>query len=91
MGVNQRYLSHVIKTHKNSDFANYVNELRINYIVKKINENPDYLKYKISYLAELCGFSSHTRFTINFKKVTGTTPSVYIAKVREKNLQASSK
>src|SRR5690554_208264 len=85
VGVNQRYLTYVIKKHKNADFATYVNDLRINYIVNCIKEDPKYLKYKISYLAELCGFSSHSRFTINFKKTTGTTPSVFITYVTDEN------
>jgi AraC-like DNA-binding protein len=85
MGTNQRYLTHVIKKYKNADFATYINELKINYIVKRIKSNPKYLMYKISYLAEECGFSYHSRFTINFKKVTGTTPSAFIAYVKEEN------
>ncbi|PWH85422.1 helix-turn-helix domain-containing protein [Brumimicrobium oceani] len=85
LGVNQRYLTHVIKTHKKSDFSSYINALRINYIVDCIKSDPKFLMYKISYLAELCGFASHSRFSINFKKVTGTTPSAFIAYVKNEN------
>lgn len=89
MGINQRYLTYVIKKHHKTDFASYINELRINYIVQQLKNNPKYLKYKISYLAEECGFSSHSRFTINFKKVTGTTPSVFINYITEENKMKS--
>lgn len=91
MGINQRYLTYVIKKHYETDFASYVNELRIDYIIKQLKNNPKYLKYKISYLAEECGFSSHSRFTINFKKVTGTTPSVFINYISKENKNKADK
>lgn len=77
-GVNHRYLSYVINKHMETDFSSYVNELRVKYIVDCLKKNPRYLQYKISYLAEKCGFASHSRFTITFKKVTGVSPSSYI-------------
>ncbi|WP_161554524.1 helix-turn-helix domain-containing protein [Sinomicrobium soli] len=76
--INNRYLSYVINKHKQKDFASYINELRINYIVDRLENDPAYSQYKISYLAEQCGFSSHSRFTVIFKKVTGISPSSFI-------------
>ncbi|GGW36378.1 helix-turn-helix domain-containing protein [Arenibacter certesii] len=76
--INTRYLSYIIKNQKQKDFASYINELRINYIIDCMKSNPDYLQYKISYLANVCGFSSHTRFSVTFKKVTGKAPSVFM-------------
>lgn len=78
LNINHRYLSYVINKHKSKDFASYINELRINYIVECLKNDPAYLKYKISYLAELSGFASHSRFTITFKKVTGVSPLTFI-------------
>src|SRR5690606_20335793 len=80
--VNIKYLSYVINNHKRSDFNNYINRLRILYIVKKLRENPDYMDYKISYLSYECGFSSHSKFTAAFKNVTGLTPSSFINQVK---------
>jgi len=85
IGVNQKYITYVIKQHWNTDFSNYINQLRIDYIVRLIKTNPIYLQYKISYLAELCGFSSHSRFSATFKKITGIPPSMFIAKVKKEN------
>lgn len=82
IGVNQRYLSYVINKHKEMSFTSYINELKINYIVNCLETDPKYLEYKISYLAEHCGFASHSRFTITFKKVTGEAPSDFIAKLK---------
>ncbi|MDM1044407.1 helix-turn-helix domain-containing protein [Myroides sp. 1354] len=84
IGVNHRYLSYVIKHHKQQDFSSYINTLRIDYIVLLLQENPETLKYKISYLADLCGFASHSRFTITFKRIKGISPSAFIEKIQEK-------
>lgn len=78
LNINHRYLSYVINKHKSKDFAGYINELRINYIVDRLRNDSNYLKYKISYLADQSGFSSHSRFTINFKKITGVSPLDFI-------------
>lgn len=78
LNINQRYLSYVISKHKSKDFAGYINELRINYIVDRLKNDANYLKYKISYLADQAGFASHSRFTITFKKITGVSPLTFI-------------
>lgn len=83
IGVNHRYLSYVINKHKEKDFATYINELRVGYIVECLQSKPRYLQYKISYLAEQSGFASHSRFTITFKKVTGYSPSAYINNLKK--------
>ncbi|MCO6459827.1 MAG: tetratricopeptide repeat protein [Saprospiraceae bacterium] len=76
--TNNKYLSYVIKVHKNTDFSTYVNKLRINYIIRMLKENPDWRKYKISFLAETTGFSSHSQFTSIFKTLKGLSPSAFI-------------
>ncbi|WP_299776440.1 helix-turn-helix domain-containing protein [uncultured Formosa sp.] len=84
LNTNIKYLRQVLKDHKDSDFNTYINRLRILYIINKLNTNPDYLNYKISYLAEECGFSSHSKFSTNFKKFTETSPSYYINNLKTK-------
>lgn len=76
--TNTTYLSEVINTHKGKNFNAYINELRINYICDKIYQNPTYRNYKISYLAEECGFTSHSTFSTVFKSVTGISPSAFL-------------
>ncbi|WP_236025447.1 AraC family transcriptional regulator [Flavobacterium geliluteum] len=85
LGINNRYLSYVINKNKSKDFATYINELRINYIVDRLKNDSSYLKYKISYLADEAGFSSHSRFSITFKKVTGVSPMNFIAYLQQEN------
>lgn len=78
MKTNTSYLSDVINHHKGKNFNSYVNELRIAYICKKIYNNKEYLNYKISYLAEESGFTSHSAFATVFKNVTGISPSAFL-------------
>lgn len=85
LNVNHRYLSYVINKHKSKDFASYINELRINYIIDRLKNDDSYLKYKISYLADQAGFASHSRFTITFKKITGVSPLTFITYLQNNN------
>ncbi|MCX2681956.1 helix-turn-helix domain-containing protein [Galbibacter sp. EGI 63066] len=84
--INPKYLSWVINEHKKKDFNNYINQLRIFYIIKKMRNDFNYLNYKISYLSSECGFSSHSKFTAIFKKETGLTPSYFINQLRKENV-----
>jgi AraC-like DNA-binding protein len=83
--TNSAYLSAVIKKHKNKNFNAYINDLRIDYIIKKLKTSPEYLNYKIAYLAEECGFSSHTVFIRIFTEKTGLTPSKFIDILKNEN------
>ncbi|WP_160747913.1 helix-turn-helix transcriptional regulator [Flavobacterium sp. Sd200] len=84
--TNPAYLSAVIKAHKDNNFNAYINELRIKYICRKIHEQREYANYKISYLAEDCGFTSHSAFSTVFKKVTGISPSVFLREEEKLNM-----
>lgn len=85
LNTNTKYLSHLINRHKNSDFKTYINRLRINYIVDKLGNDEKYRQYKISILAEECGFSSHSKFASVFKQITDYSPSVYIKLLYSEN------
>lgn len=82
--TNTKYLSEAINTHKQKNFNAYINELRINYIINKLKEKPIYRSYKIKYLAEESGFSTHSAFAAVFKSVTGMSPASYIQLLKEK-------
>lgn len=76
--TNTKYLSEIIKKHKEQNYNSYINNLRIKYICNKITDNPEYRKYKIAFLATQCGFSSVDTFSKVFKNITGILPSVFI-------------
>lgn len=84
--TNTKYLSEIINSHYQINFNSYINNLRINYIIEKLKTDPNYKNYKISYLAESCGFSSHSSFATVFKSITGISPVKFIDfLVNEKN------
>ena len=76
-GTNVKYLSAIIKKYKSDSFKTYINTLRINYIISKMESDISYKKYKISYLAEITGFATASSFTKTFKEITGLPPSLY--------------
>ena len=76
--TNTKYLSEIINSHYEINFNTYINRLRINYIIEKLKSDPNFIKYRISYLAENCGFASHSSFATVFKSVTGISPVKFI-------------
>lgn len=83
LNTNTKYLSEIINRHKEKNFNSFINELRINYITEKIKSDSAYLNYKVSYLAEECGFASHSTFTTVFKSVVGVSPITFIDFIRK--------
>lgn len=83
LNTNTKYLSYIIKLHSDRDFNNYINLLRVQYIVNQLEENPKLHHYKISALADEAGFSSHSKFAHFFKLNLGVTPSKFIADLKE--------
>jgi len=86
LNTNTRYLSEIIKLHRDKNFADYINGLRINNIVHKLYNEQKYRQYKISSLAEECGFASSRVFVTAFKKINGVVPSYFIQKLNEENI-----
>lgn len=87
--TNTKYVSEIIHVHKNKNFNTYINELRINHIIQLMKEDKKYLNYKVSYLAEESGFSSHSAFTVVFKSITGITPKQFITFLKKEEKVAS--
>ncbi|WP_407532021.1 tetratricopeptide repeat protein [Elizabethkingia meningoseptica] len=81
---NTKYLSLVIKRHKNKSFVQYINDLRIQYVINKLNTDTNFSKFKIYYLAELSGFSSQRAFASAFFNNTQMKPLEYIKKYHSK-------
>lgn len=83
--TNTKYLSEIINKHYQDNFNTYINKLRINFIIDKLKTDPNYMHYKISYLAEKCGFSSHSSFATVFKSITGIAPVTFIELLKEES------
>lgn len=76
--TNGKYLSYIINNHRSKHFNSYINGLRIQYILMKLEDEPQYRKYKIAALSKECGFSSPAKFATVFKKITLYSPSDFI-------------
>ncbi|UMB53396.1 helix-turn-helix domain-containing protein [Lutibacter sp. A64] len=85
LNTNTKYFRNFLKNYKNTDYTHYINNLRINYIKNKLTTDKAYLNYKISYLADECGFSSHSKFSACFKDITGYSPSEFIEDIKNSN------
>ena len=79
LNITPRNLSFLLKKYYNQDFNNYMNDLRIDYFMQLLKDNPQYRKYKIAALAEMCGYNSYNQFAVNFKAKTKISPSQYIS------------
>lgn len=82
LDTNTKYLSEIINKYKDKNFNSYINALRIKYVIHLLSTDRSYHQYKISYIAEICGFTTHSAFTNIFKSVTGLSPNEYIQNLR---------
>ena len=85
-GTNTSYLSSVINSHKNQKFNDYINSLRINYVINEmvINSSTDFFRYSMDGIAQHLGFKSENTFSRAFQKHTGIKPSVFIKELSER-------
>lgn len=85
LGTNRDYLSKSVNELKEKNFSQYINELRINYVVEELNKNEKLRKYTISAIADEVGYNNSESFSNAFRKITGTLPSYFIKALQEKN------
>lgn len=76
--TNTSYLSYTINKEKNKSFKQYITELRIEHLIKKLKEDPKFRNYTIKFIAEEIGYTNASAFTRAFKKYKGITPSDFI-------------
>lgn len=84
--TNTKYLSEIIKRYKNKNFNQYLNELRIDYLIEQLNTNEKVLNTKVSFLASDFGFNSHSSFSTIFTQYVGKSPSEYIKELKQVKL-----
>ncbi|SNY95491.1 Tetratricopeptide repeat-containing protein [Flagellimonas pacifica] len=76
--TNPKYLSQVVNQEKKSSFTNYINELRINYLLSRLLQDEDFRNSKLSYIAASIGYNNLNTFNTAFKKKQGILPSYFI-------------
>ena len=77
LNVHPNHLSQVINSYEGKNFYDYINYHRVEEF-KKLAPLPGNRNYTLLSLAYECGFNSKTSFNMNFKKVTGFSPSEYL-------------
>lgn len=81
--TNTKYLSRIINSHKNKSFSNYINDLKIDYILNELNNNTILQRYTIRSISEEAGFNTAESFASAFKKRTGIKPSYFIRNLKK--------
>lgn len=84
--TNSSYLSKVINQYKGMSFSQYLNELRINYILVRLKTDKRLRNYTIKAIANECGYTSSDSFATAFYAKTGLKPSYYIKKINSENI-----
>ena len=82
--TNTTYLTQILKQYKEKTFYEYLNELRINYTIDRLNTDSQFRKYAIKHIALEVGYKSPESFTKHFKKATGINPSYYIKELEKR-------
>ncbi len=81
--TNGTYLTKILKEHEGKTFYEYINTLRINYSIKRLQTDKQFRKYAIKHIAKEVGYKSPESFTKHFKKTTGINPSYYIKEIEK--------
>ena len=76
--TNRTYLSKYFNSVKGKSFNTYINDLRIEYAIVSLKNNPKLRRYSIDALALEFGYNKRRNFSEVFIKKTGLTPSYYI-------------
>ncbi|MFC5047532.1 helix-turn-helix domain-containing protein [Aquimarina hainanensis] len=85
INTNTSYLSKVINTHFDKNFHAYINDLRINYAILRLKNDPKFRLFSIKSIAKEVGYKSSDSFSKYFKIHTGLLPSFYIKKLKSQD------
>ncbi|WP_160114747.1 helix-turn-helix domain-containing protein [Aquimarina sp. AU474] len=88
--TNATYLSKIINTYKEKSFNDYINDLRIEYVLKRLKNDRKFRSFSISSIASEIGYKSDNSFTKHFKAKTGLNPSYYIKNIEKLEQQSVS-
>lgn len=80
---NTRYTSRIIFETRKKKYIDYVDDLRIDYIVKRLKTDSKYRHYTMKALTEEAGFKSPQKFKEAFVKSTELTPVYFIRELKK--------
>jgi len=85
-GTNPKYLSRVVNLKKDTNFPQYLNNLRAEYAAQALKNQKQLRKYSLKAIAQECGFKTAESFTRAFYKRHGIKPTYYLKQLdKEKN------
>lgn len=87
LNTNRNTLSKLINVHKNANFNQYINRLRVKQVLIDLKYNRQLRKLSMQNLAESYGFANAKTFTAQFKTETQLTPAYYIEQLELDDLQ----
>lgn len=83
LDINTKYASQIIWHYRGKKFIDYINDLKIAYIVNLLKTEKMYRNYTNEALAEKAGFGSTQNFTRAFKDRTDISPTYFIEQLRK--------
>ncbi len=83
LNTNTNYLSKAVKVIKGSSYTNYLNTLRINYIIEQLKQDHTLRRYTIKAIAKEAGYNNAQSFSTAFYKQTGIYPSYFLNKLNK--------
>ncbi len=83
-GSNSSYLSKVVNTFKEKSFSNYINDLRIDFVIDQLQKDTRFRKYTVKAIAQEIGFNNSEAFAKAFYKKTGIYPSYFIKELEKR-------
>jgi AraC-like DNA-binding protein len=83
LNTNTVYLSHYFNAILKHSFSDYVQNLRMEYVLTKLRDNNQFRLYTLQAIAEEIGYKNANTFVTVFKKTTGISPSFYIKELNK--------
>lgn len=84
---NSKYISIIIHEYRGKAFSEYINDLKIDYLIESMKIDRKVRSYNNEALSELAGFTSIERFTRAFKSRTNMPTTVFVEKLNSLDRQ----
>ncbi|MEE1896994.1 AraC family transcriptional regulator [Flavobacterium rakeshii] len=81
--TNVHYVSDIIMYYRGKSFPEYVNDLKVEYVIQQLKTDKLKRLYTHDALAKEAGFSTTQRFVQAFKSRTGLSPNFFSAKIKK--------
>ena len=81
--TNNKYLVDILKHAKGKGIVNYINDLRVEYAMRKLKSDPEFMKYTIKGIATEVGFSNVKSFTKSFERVFKISTKNFIDELKK--------